>query len=100
MKKVGVHEEFEQLFSGIFSRSFFQRRIILYDTVDSGIEKETERAFVIQPKPTSRKAADPPKPVQIERSSSFLIRRRAQDKVRDHGEAEYCWTFMSEHRSV
>ncbi|KAI8100716.1 hypothetical protein M9434_005107 [Picochlorum sp. BPE23] len=47
---------------------------------DSPIDGETKRPLVIQPKPASRKAAEPPKPVQIERSSSFLIRRRDQDK--------------------
>lgn len=39
-------------------------------------EMVSSKAFVIKPKPPSRKAAQPPKPVTIERTSSYIIQSK------------------------
>jgi hypothetical protein len=36
--------------------------------------------LIIKPRPASRQAGEPPKPVQIERTSSFLIRKSEQER--------------------
>ena len=40
------------------------------------------RPLVIKPRPASRQAGEPPKPVEIERTSSFLIRKKDQQERR------------------
>ncbi len=40
--------------------------------------------LVIKPRPASRQAGEPPKPVKIERTSSFLIRKSEQERRRQY----------------
>jgi len=41
---------------------------------------EPDSKLVIKPRPASRSAGEPPKPIEIERTSSFLIRKTQQER--------------------
>lgn len=47
----------------------------------TGLGQGQGRPLVIKPKPASRRAGEPPKPVEIERTSSFLISKRNQQEA-------------------
>lgn len=44
------------------------------------IFSEPDSKLVIKPRPASRMAGEPPKPIEIERTSSFLIRKTQQER--------------------
>ncbi len=51
---------------------------------ESGAKESQPRPLVIKPRPASRQAGEPPKPIEIERTSSFLIRKK--DRYEKRGE--------------
>lgn len=53
----------------------------------SGDSNRSDRSLVIKPRPATRQAGEPPRPVQIERTSSFLIQKSEQERREKYPEA-------------
>lgn len=53
----------------------------------SSDSNRSDRSLVIKPRPATRQAGEPPRPVQIERTSSFLIQKSEQERREKYPEA-------------